>query len=273
MLRLLTKFKTQSLNEVKPYESNGSLVSAGHGETLDSDDGTQQQTWHQEVKAELEDTDDASKDLTRTPFLTRMPNVHVRTLHFANEPIKEDESLKNENKENGEMLTGLNGLNFPSPSRGLYAEKRKWSDTKRSRFPKQNFSSDSSSSDEEVKELFSKQQKSNGSSTNSNEDRRQKTSPVRSAKIRPSDSHARKRHRMTSHERIYSRPSLDFEKMQQKVFWKRSTYGASRPRIVKVRSFAGYSHNLDASVMTFQPIQGIQAFKLPPVEETRSLAY
>jgi hypothetical protein len=39
------------------------------------------------------------------------------------------------------------------------------------------------------------------------------------------------------------------------------------------QSFAGHSHNLDASVMTFQPIQGIQAFKLPPVEETRSLAY
>ena len=39
------------------------------------------------------------------------------------------------------------------------------------------------------------------------------------------------------------------------------------------QSFAGHPPNLDASVMTFQPIQGIQAFKLPPVEETRSLAY
>ena len=39
------------------------------------------------------------------------------------------------------------------------------------------------------------------------------------------------------------------------------------------QSFAGHPPNLDVSVMTFQPIQGIQAFKLPPVEETRSLAY
>ena len=163
-------------------------------------------------KAEHEDINNTSKDLIRTPFHNRMPNVHVRTIHFSNEPLKEDESLKNENKENGEKLSDLN---FPA-GRGLYvAEKRKWSDVKRSRFPKQNFSSDSSSSDEEVKELFSKQQKSSGFSTNSSEDRRQKTSPVRSAKIRPSDSHARKRHRMTSHDRIYSRPSLDFEKMQQ----------------------------------------------------------
>ena len=133
-------------------------------------------------------------------------------LHFPNEQLKEDESLKIENKENGEKLTGLN----LSSSRGLCsAEKRKWSDVKRSRFPKQNFSSDSSSSDEEVKELFSKQQKSNSFSSSNSDDRRQKASPARSSKIRPSDSHARKRHRMTSHDRIYSRPSLDFEKMQQ----------------------------------------------------------
>ena len=145
-----------------------------------------------------------------------MPNVHVRMLHFANEQLnKEDESMKIENKENGEQLGGLNGLNLPSGRRLYSAEKRKWSDVKRSRFSKQNFSSDSSSSDEEVKELFSKQQKSNGFSSSSSEDRRQKTSPVRSAKIRPSDSHSRKRHRMTPHDRIYSRPSLDFEKMQQ----------------------------------------------------------
>ena len=219
MFRLLTKFKTQSLNEVRPYESNGSFVSAGHGETLDSDDGSQQQAWHWEeeiCKTEPEDTiENASKDLVRTPFHTRIPNVHVRMLHFPNEQIKEDESLKIENKENGEKLGSLNGLNLPS-SRGLYsAQKRKWSGVKRSRFPKQNFSSDSSSSDEEVKELFSKQQKNNSFSSSSSEERRQKVSPVRSSKIRPSDSHARKRHRQTPHDRIYSRPSLDFEKMQQ----------------------------------------------------------
>ena len=170
-------------------------------------------------KSELEDSGSTSKELIRTPFVSRMPNVHVRTLHFPNETLKDDESLRNENKENGEKLASLrlSSLNFSSPSRGLYAaEKRKWSEVKRSRFPQQNPScSDSSSSDEEVKELFSKQQKSNGSGVYSTEDSCQKTSPIRNAKIRPSDSHARKRHRMTSHERIYSRPSLDFEKMQQ----------------------------------------------------------
>ncbi len=53
-------------------------------------------------------------------------------------------------------------------------------------------------------------------------------------------------------------------------------YGASLLLILlskSLQSFVGHAHNLDASVMTFQPIQGIQAFKLPPVEETRSLAY
>ncbi|XP_028398484.1 uncharacterized protein LOC114522066 [Dendronephthya gigantea] len=270
MFRLLTKFKTQSLNEVKPYESNGSIVSVGQGEILE-DDGIQQQTWQQEVcRTESENTDTASKDLIRTPFHTRMPNVHVRTLHFLNEPNKEDESTKTEDKENGEKLAGQG---FPASNRGVFAEKRKWSDVKRSRFPKQNFSNDSSSSDDEVKELFSKQHRSCNSNPNGNDDIRQKSSPIRNAKIRPSDSHTRKRHRMTAHERLYSRPSLDFEKMQQKVFWKRSAYGSARPRIVKVRSFAGHPHLLDSSLMTFQPIQGIQAFKLPPVEETRSLAY
>lgn len=169
-------------------------------------------------KTELEDSDNTSKDLIRTPFVSRMPNVHVRTLHFSSEPLKEDETLRNENKENGEKLASLrlSGLTFPSPNGGLYAaEKRKWSDVKRSRLPQPNFSSDSSSSDEEVKELFSKQHKSNESGVHGSEDSCQKTSPVRNAKIRPSDSHARKRHRMTPHEKFYSRPSLDFEKMQQ----------------------------------------------------------
>ena len=160
---------------------------------------------------EQEDSDPTTKELIRTPFHTRMPNVHVKMLHFPNEPFKEDGDAKNENKENGEKLAGLN---LP-PNRALFAEKRKWSDVKRSRFPKQNLSSDSSSSDEEVKELFSKQQKSSNSNVSSCEDRQQITSPVRSSKIRPSDSHVRKRHRTTAHERIYSRPSLDFEKMQQ----------------------------------------------------------
>lgn len=162
-------------------------------------------------KTEHESAVSQTKDVIRTPFHTRIPNVQVKTLHFSNETFHEEENLKNENKENGEKLAGLN---LP-PNRGPYAEKRKWSDVKRSSFPKQNLSNDSSSSDEEVKELFSKQQKSSNSSVNCGECRRQVASPARSAKIRPSDSHARKRHRMTSHERIYSRPSLDFEKMQQ----------------------------------------------------------
>lgn len=164
-------------------------------------------------RTEWENTDTTSKDLIRTPFHTRMPNVHVRTLHFLSEPIKEDESTKIENKENGEKLAGQS---FPPSNRGVFtAEKRKWSDVKRSRFPKQNFSSDSSSSDDEVKELFSKQHRGCNSNPNGNEDIRQKTSPIRNTKIRPSDSHTRKRHRMTASERLYSRPSLDFEKMQQ----------------------------------------------------------
>lgn len=166
-------------------------------------------------KTELEDT--SSKDfLTRTPFHARMPNVRVRALHFSDETLKETENFQNENKENGEKFVGLNGLNFPATNRGLFsAEKRKWSDVRHSRFSKANVSSDSSSSDEEVKELFSKQPKSGGCGRSGGEERGRKTSPIRCARIRPSDSHMRKRHRLISHSRIYSRPSLDFEKMQQ----------------------------------------------------------
>ena len=154
-----------------------------------------------------------SKDLIRTPFVNRMPNVNLRTLYFPNDLMQDQENLKIENKENGDNLTGLN---FHSTSRGLFsAEKRKWSEVKRSHFSKQNCSNDSSSSDEEVKELFSKQQKNNDNTYANSEDKPQKTSPTRSSKIRPCDSHARKRHRVHSHDRIYSRPSLDFEKMQK----------------------------------------------------------
>lgn len=148
-----------------------------------------------------------------TSFHTCISNVNIRTLNVFNEALKEDELVKNENKENGEHLY------FPGTSNGRdsgmiltnSAEKRK-----RSHLSNNSMSNDSSSSDEEVKELLSKQPKNECRKGIEEDLVANVSTPLRNTKIRPTESHARKRHRFASgQERFYSRPSLDFEKMQQ----------------------------------------------------------
>lgn len=146
-----------------------------------------------------------------TCFISQYPSDLVKTIQLPAEvPLSKTAQLVYENE--------VNGVKRSSQKRqtGLSAEKRKWSDVKSSRSSKQQGygGSDSSSSDEEVKELFSKQQRSDRSSIENPGNNRQIKSD-RSGKVRPCESHTRKRHRLTfADDRIY-RPSLDFEKMQQ----------------------------------------------------------
>lgn len=266
MLKLLTKFKTQSLNEVKPYENDGSFVSfCGEVRNI-NDDGASDHSWpqdhgHDEINGGPKNN---QTSLSSTCLISsRLSNELVRTYQLPTEPegLVECKKKENEDKRSREnRQTGATGLSA--------AEKRKWSEVKKSRSSSFQQGNDSSSSDEEVKELFSKQQQSG----NLKENRQHKA--ARSGKVRPFD---RKRHRrLTSDEnRVYSRPSLDFEKMQQKMFWKKGSFTASHARIVKVQSFSGHPPNFlpHPSVMSFKPIQVMQAFKLTPVEESRALAF
>lgn len=143
-------------------------------------------------------------------FISRLPNELVKTYQFPTE-VQLDEAVKlgYENKENGDDSHAREKRQ--AGARLVSAEKRKWSDVKNSRSSFQQ-GNDSSSSDEEVKELFSKQQRSEHSNRGSQKENWHQKS-LRCSKVRPCD---RKRHRLTSEDRMYShRPSLDFEKMQQ----------------------------------------------------------
>ena len=147
-----------------------------------------------------------------TCFINRLPNELVKAYQLPTE-VQFDEAVKlgYENKENGDDRKAREKRQAGA---GLvYAEKRKWSDVKNSRSSLQQ-GNDSSSSDEEVKELFSKQQRSEHSNRGSQKENWHQKS-LRCSKVRPCD---RKRHRLASEDQMYShRPSLDFEKMQQVI--------------------------------------------------------
>ena len=99
------------------------------------------------------------------------------------------------------------------------AEKRKWSQISAHKLLLQFASNgtDSCSSDDEIKELCSQQSSPVFSSSPPNKVTRvavlSKHSAF-SARVRPSDGHMRKKHRLTEEDCV-SRPSLNFEKMQQ----------------------------------------------------------
>ena len=109
----------------------------------------------------------------------------------------------------------------PGSREGASAEKRKWSQMKTQKLLQQFASgNDSSSSDDEIKDLCSRKSGPLSSSPPGKVTVLSKHSAF-SARVRPtsyaSDGHSRKKHRVVfaEDEALFSRPSLNFEKMQQ----------------------------------------------------------
>lgn len=262
MLKLLAlKFKNQSINEVKPYEP---------------------QPFLQDESSVDENTDD---DVELTEIIGDTPlnfnnNVQEAALKI-NSPLpveiasKENIYAHKDTKEDN-IDCGFWPIERPGSREGASAEKRKWSQMKTQKLLQQFASgNDSSSSDDEIKDLCSRKSGPLSSSPPGKVTVLSKHSAF-SARVRPtsyaSDGHSRKKHRVVfaEDEALFSRPSLNFEKMQQKsVLVKRHTHGLSRPRPVRIRSISNprHSRSCDPSVLMFRPIQMKSAFNLAPVEE------
>lgn len=254
MLKFLAlKFKNQSINEVKPFEPQLFLQESGLEESADEDD-------------ELKEIN-GDKPLNN--------NVHDETVRITS-PSPEELASK-ENISTQRDVCGF--LPIASvPRENSAPEKRKWSQVNTHKLLQQFASgNDSSSSDDEIKELCSKK---SGSLLLSSSPPGKVTVLSKhsafSAKVRPttytSEGHSRKKHRLVfaEDEVFLSRPSLNFEKMQQKsVLIKKHSHGLPRPRPVRIRSISNSRHNrgCDPAVLSFRPIQMNTAFNLAPVEE------
>ena len=155
-------------------------------------------------------------------------NVHERTLKI-NSPLPVDVSSKenictrNDTREESEC--GFLPIETPTSRENSAPEKRKWSQVSTHKLLQQFASgsgSDSSSSDDEIKELCYKK---SGSLPLSSSPPGKVTVLSKhsafSARVRPttytSEGHSRKKHRLVfaEDEAFFSRPSLNFEKMQQ----------------------------------------------------------
>ncbi|KAJ7365544.1 hypothetical protein OS493_005657 [Desmophyllum pertusum] len=266
MLKFLAlKFKNQSINEVKPYEPQ--LFLQGESaleESADEDD-------------ELKEINGADKTLLNNN------NIHEESLKIKSSFVGQEELEAKENiyTDRDTRTESINSAFLPIeiPARENSApEKRKWSQVNSHKLLQQFASgNDSSSSDDEIKELCCKK---SGPLVLSSSPPGKVTVLSKhsafSARVRPttytSEGHSRKKHRLVfaEDEAFFSRPSLNFEKMQQKsVLIKKHTHGLSRPRPVRIRSIsnARHSRSCDPAVLSFKPIQMNTTFSLAPVEE------
>lgn len=270
MLKFLAlKFKNQSINEVRPYEPQVFLP-----ENSDLEENT--------------DEDDELREINAADKAHHNNNIHEESFKIKSsfagqleqEATKENIYTERDHREeNGGFLP----IEIPTRESSA-AEKRKWSQVNNTHKLLQQFASgnDSSSSDDEIKELCSKK---SGPLVLSSSPPGKVTVLSKhsafSARVRPtthiSEGHSRKKHRVVFAEDdgLFSRPSLNFEKMQQKsVLIKKPTHGLSRPRPVRIRSLSNgrHSRGCDPAVLSFKPIQMNTSFTLAPVEEP-SFAY
>lgn len=269
MLKFLAlKFKNQSINEVRPYEPQVFL---------------QEET---NLDGDTDEDNELKEIIGDKPPNFNNNNVDEGTLKI-NSPVPEEiaskenicahKDAKEERKERGFWP-----IERPSSRESIAPEKRKWSHVNTQNLLQQFASgNDSSSSDDEIKDLFSRKGGPFSSSPPGKVTVLSKHSAF-SARVRPTSSasggNSRKKHRVVfaEDEALFSRPTLNFEKMQQKtVPFKRNTHGLSRPRPLRIRSLSNPRHNRSSeppSLLMFKPIQMNTPFSLAPVEEP-SFAY
>lgn len=259
MLKFLAlKFRNQSINEVKPYEPQLFLQDEPNLE-------------------ENADEDDELKEINGDQGLNNNC-VHEEGYGKINSPLPlelaSNENICTQKDATRERSNGFLPIDIPTAP-----EKRKWSEVNTHKLLQQFASgNDSSSSDDEIKELCSKK---GGPLVYSSSPPGKVTVLSKhsafSARVRPTtytnEGHSRKKHRVVyaEDEAFFSRPSLNFEKMQQKsVVIKK--HGLTRPRPVRIRSISNprHSRSCDPAVLSFRPIPSIQmntSFNLAPVEE------
>lgn len=255
MLKFLAlKFKNQSINEVKPYEPQLFLQEESDLE-------------------ESADEDDELKEINGDKPLS-LNNNNVEGTLKINSPISVEIAPKEDSSAHKREESDRGFLPIPSTA----PEKRKWSQVNTHKLLQQFASgNDSSSSDDEIKELCSKK---GGPLPLSSSPPGKVTVLSKhsafSARVRPttytSDGHSRKKHRFVfaEDEAFFARPSLNFEKMQQKSgLSKKHVHGLSRPRPVRIRSISTPRHSrlCDPALLSFRPIQMNASFNLAPVEE------
>lgn len=267
MLKFLAlKLKNQSINEVKPLEPQLLLQDESDVEgSTDEDD-------------ELKEINGALADKPLNNNYVQDEPLKIKATAFAGlEEEAAKENIFTERDTKGDNRGSFLPIDIPLRESGA-PEKRKWSQVNAHKLLHQFASgNDSSSSDDEIKELCGK---SSGPLVLSSSPPGKVTVLSKhsafSSRVRPttftSEGHSRKKHRLVfAEDKGYSsRPSLNFEKMQQKsVFIKKHTHGVSRPRPVRVRGIPSARHSriCDPAILSFKPIQMNPSFSLAPVEE------
>ncbi|XP_070576692.1 uncharacterized protein [Ptychodera flava] len=279
MLRFLTqKLKSQSINEVTPYHPK----ETENDEDFNSDSEEENQEL-QQLNKEGRHGGQISNCCTFTP-----PTNAVSMCTKPHQPL-EDRPCLTEN-----VLQSLSERDRHSSEEELAdiekqckenqaAEKRKWSQANRWSVNGES----SGSSDDEVRDLCSKPVPVLFSSSPPKQlQRLRHVSPgsqVFLANVRSTaESSPRKRHRqglgdISPH--LLNRPSLDFEKMQQKMMFKKHGHGM-RARVVKIRSISVSNTSraaaparflCDPAVFSFRSLSTINP--LTPVEDPSLAAY
>lgn len=140
--------------------------------------------------------------------------------NFKESPSLDQENLPPPSQTEGRKIVdnsnAFSPIDIPHTTQdcnNLLAEKRKWSQVSNKRFLHQLGSGNDSSSDDEIKELFSS--KSSSGILSSSPPGKVTVLSKHSAfcaQVRPTDGHSRRKHRVIICD---ERPSLNFEKMQQ----------------------------------------------------------
>ncbi|XP_031554078.1 uncharacterized protein LOC116291100 [Actinia tenebrosa] len=271
MLKFLTsKFRNQSLNEVRPYEPQGFLRHESDMEGMERSEDEDEELRNLNLEG--------SVSLNNNIVEAEESNSKPLVLNFKECPSLDQENLPPPLQTEGKKIAGIDGSTGFSPidiphttedCKNLLAEKRKWSQVSNKRFLHQLGSGNDSSSDDEIKELFSTKTSSGilSSSPPGKVTVLSKHSAF-CAQVRPTDGHSRRKHRVIICD---ERPSLNFEKMQQKTLLKKYPYGVSRPRAIRIRNMSqsnmkhGFSY--DQAMLVFKPIAMNPSFNLAPVEE------
>ncbi|XP_006823742.1 uncharacterized protein LOC100366878 [Saccoglossus kowalevskii] len=278
MLRFLTqKLRSQSLNEVTPYDPKEV--------EKDEDFNSGSEAENQEIEQLSKESRHDGQIASGYPLPVLANTVSICSVK-SHQPL-EDRPCLTENvfkplteKDRHSSEEELENIEKQCKENQA-AEKRKWSQVNRLSFNGES----PGSSDDEVRDLCFKPVPVLFSSSPPKQLQRlchrSHGSRVFLANVGPSDSSPRKRHRQGLGElspHLLNRPSLDFEKMQQKMYLKKHGPAGVRARVVKIRSLNVSAAArqparflCDPAVFSFRSISTINS--LPPVEDPTLTAY
>lgn len=284
-LRFLTsKFRAQSLNEVQPFDFETACTPCKT--TAEEIENTDSEEENQEVEQLFRERRMCSVTMGQVPSTQQN---HIMPLATKPRPLEDNSSenilLSTPSSERHSSEEELACMDRQMP------EKRKWSQM--NQWNNRNNSDVSSSSDEEVRDLFTKTSSPLQFST-SPPKHLCKLSPKRidskphfmANVVSPSFSAVdysspRKRHRHSHHDSHgQSGRRIDFEKMQQKMFTKRHMlhgHGLKSAKLVRIKTIALNNNRVpprllsDLNICSFRSICNINP--MTPVEDPSLTAY